>query len=104
MDKLNIFSHLPEFPQKEEIVEKIFEGAVTIERIVSTGQSTPKDFYYEQEKSEFVILLSGSATLDLNDKIIELRQGDYLNIPAMTKHRVLKTDAQTHTVWLAIHY
>ena len=104
MNKLNIFSHLPEFPQKEEIVEKIFEGDVTIERIVSTGQSSPKDFYYEQEKSEFVILLSGSATLELNDKIIELHSGDYLNIPALTKHRVIETDPQAHTVWLAIHY
>ncbi len=104
MNKVNIFSHLPEFPQKDELLEKIIDCDITIERIVSTGQSSPDDYFYCQETNEFVILLSGSATLDLNDKIIELHPGDYLSIPALTKHRVLKTDPLAHTVWLAVHY
>lgn len=100
----NIFSNLPVFPKKDELIEQIIGGDVVIERIVSTGQSSPPDFYYEQEKNEFVILLKGAATLEIEGRIIDLLPGDYLNIPAMTRHRVIKTDTGTHTIWLAVHY
>jgi cupin 2 domain-containing protein len=33
-----------------------------------------------------------------------LKPGDYVHIPAHTKHRVLWTDALEPTIWLAVHY
>ncbi len=35
---------------------------------------------------------------------VELRRGSYLNLPAHAKHRVVWSDPNEKTVWLAIHY
>lgn len=79
---------------------------VRIERIISTGQSSPPDFWYCQPQSEWVMLLQGSAGLRLEHEPDErvLQAGDFMNIPAYCKHRVEWTDAKETTIWLAIHY
>lgn len=103
--KQNLFANIPdEIP--EEIFETIAENKnVKIERIVSHGQSSPKDFWYDQEENEWVILLKGNAKLQFEDeKIIELLPGDYINIPAHTKHRVEWTDPEIKTIWLTVFY
>ncbi len=101
----NIFDELPEFPQKEEIFESIVDSEnCKIERIISTGQSSAPDFWYEQDENEFVLLLSGSAVLEFEDHQVQLSKGDYLVIPAGIKHRVKNTDANEHTIWLAVFY
>jgi len=101
----NIFNSLPVLPHTEEIVEILAENKnVRIERIISTGQSSPPEFWYEQEENEFVLLLSGEAELEFEDKIISMKSGDYLIIPAKQKHRVKSTSNNTHSVWLAIFY
>ena len=33
-----------------------------------------------------------------------MEEGDYINIPAHTKHRVEKTDSKKETVWLTVFY
>ena len=35
---------------------------------------------------------------------MELKPGDYVNIPAHRRHRVEWTDPTTPTIWLAVHY
>jgi hypothetical protein len=35
---------------------------------------------------------------------VEMRTGDFLNIPAHQKHRVEWTAPNERTIWLAIHY
>ena len=76
-----------------------------IERIVSTGQASPPDFWYDQPDDEFVVLLTGAARLrfQLGDIILELKPGDWVEIPAHTRHRVDWTQHHPPTVWLAIH-
>jgi cupin 2 domain-containing protein len=45
---VNIFE-LPEINEDKEISDVLFPGAnLTIERIVSTGQSSPEGFWYDQ--------------------------------------------------------
>jgi len=91
----------------EELVEVLQTGdGVKIERIVSRGHASPKGFWYDQESHEWVLLLKGGATLLFEGKQnpIVLGPGDYLNIPAHTRHRVEWTDPKQETVWLAIHY
>jgi cupin 2 domain-containing protein len=101
----NIYSDLPEFPQKDEIFKILSENEVVkIERIVSTGQTTATGVWYEQEWNEFVILLRGNAIISFDDEEIKLYPGDYIDIPAGKRHRVEETDWNGHTVWLAIHY
>lgn len=101
----NIFQNIPG-KLKEEFFEDIISNKdFRLERIVSEGHSSPNDFWYDQDKNEFVLLISGSAVLVYNDgqKFI-LNEGDYLIIPAHQKHRVEKTDGSKKTYWLALHY
>jgi cupin 2 domain-containing protein len=93
---------------REEIIEKLLENKnITIERIISTGQKSPDDFWYNQEKDEWVFLLKGSAILKFKDsqylKQVELKPGDYLLIPAHCEHRVEWTSQSETSYWLAIY-
>ena len=40
---------------------------VRVERIVSTGQSSPENFWYDQAEDEWVSLLQGTAALQWED-------------------------------------
>jgi len=93
-------------PSKErEIFETIFKDQkIKIERIVSCGQSSPVDFWYDQDENEFVLLLEGEAKIEFEKDIHFLRKGDYMLIPAHTKHRVAFTAKNKTTVWLAIFW
>jgi cupin 2 domain-containing protein len=102
----NIFSDIPD-SLPDELVEIIAENdTVRIERIVSRGHTSPDDFWYDQEHTEFVLLVSGEATLRIEDRDdpIRLKTGDYLVIPAHRKHRVEWTSPDEDTVWLAVLY
>lgn len=77
---------------------------VRIERIVSTGQSTPPGTWYDQPDDEWVALLAGSAMLRWGDgSLVELAPGDWLLIPAHARHRVEATSVDPPCVWLAVH-
>ncbi len=91
----------------DEIFETLLQtDDCRLERIFSTGQSTPPGQWYDQNDDEWVILLSGSAGLLFEGKedVCVMRPGDYLLIPAHTRHRVEWTDAGKETVWLAAHF
>ena len=93
--------------RSEEIVETLLEtGNFKLERIVSTGQSTPEGQWYDQGRDEWVVLLSGGAGLSFEgeDEVKILRPGDYLFISAHRRHRVEWTDRRVPTVWLALHH
>ena len=101
----NIFAQIPErFP--EELFECILkQDNIVIERIVSNGHISPVGQWYDQTRDEWVILLQGKATLlfEKDNNLISLTPGDYLLIPAHTRHRVEWTQPDFNTVWLAIH-
>jgi len=100
---------LPSSPQPDELFTTLAAlPGLRIERIVSTGQSSPDNFWYDQEWDEFVLLVAGAATLQVeggSDRL--LSPGDWVLLPAHTRHRVAATAATTATggptVWLAIH-
>jgi cupin 2 domain-containing protein len=77
---------------------------VRIERIVSHGHASPADFWYDQPQHEWVIVLKGAARLQFEDAMVEMRPGDYINIPACKKHRVDWTTPDEPTVWLGVRY
>ena len=81
-------------------------GSFKLERIVSSGQATPPGEWFDQDRDEWVALLSGSAGLlfEGEDHPRPLRPGDYLLIPAHVRHRVEWTEPGTETVWLALHF
>lgn len=101
----NIFESAPGKLDKEFIEELVNNNSFKLERIISDGHSSPEDFWYDQDKNEFVLLISGKAKLEFeNDGFIELNAGDYLIIPARKKHRVVWTDPDQKTFWLILHY
>jgi cupin 2 domain-containing protein len=94
-------------PSVAEVFHTLLAGnRFELERIVSTGQSTPAGEWYDQDHDEWVLLLSGEARLlfEGQPSACELRPGDYVNIPAHARHRVEWTDPVAETVWLALHY
>ena len=104
MKKYNLFTHI-EVNKKEEIFFEIFKNeTIKIEKIVSNGQKSPDNFWYEQKESEFILLLEGFAILEFENKQIELKKGDCLNIEAFQKHRVKFTSLEEPTVWFAVFY
>lgn len=78
---------------------------VRIERIVSTGQASSPGFWYDQDWTEWVVVLSGSAGVRIAGEATAriLAPGQYLEIPPHVRHRVDWTDADEPTVWLAVH-
>jgi cupin 2 domain-containing protein len=103
----NLFSELPVSPILDEITQVLLqEKSIKIERIISSGQSSPDGFWYDQPQNEWVLLLRGAAKISLEDNSIplELNEGDFLYIPAHQKHRIETTARDEITVWLAIFF
>jgi cupin 2 domain-containing protein len=105
MRRGNLLGRLPPLQAVEQVDQLIDGPTVRIERIVSTGQASPLGFWYDQADDEFVVLLSGAARLrfEADDLSLDLKPGDWVEIPAHTRHRVDWTQADPPTVWLAIH-
>ena len=107
MKTKNIF-HITknELSNTTEFFEKLHEsGDILIERIISTGQVTPKDIWLSQNRNEWVVLLQGNAKLEFEGSdCIEINQGDYIYIPVLKKHRVIYTSTTPPCIWLAVHF
>ena len=95
MECQNIFGALPESSDHEVFSRLLAGSQFRLERIVSTGQATPVGQWYDQDTDEWIVLLSGAAKLRFEDgdRLVELKPGDYLNIPAHCRHRVEWTHA-----------
>ncbi len=105
---MNIFENVLIDKENEEFRDILKSKNLRIERIVSNGQNSPNDFWYDQDENEFVLLLQGHAILEIekeNNIIeLELKKGDYINIEANVKHRVKYTSLNETTIWLAVFY
>ena len=102
----NLFADLPAAPKDEVVTTLLSRPALRIERIVSSGQSSPPGFWYDQPENEWVLVLAGSAGLLFEDEAEPrvLRAGNAVDIPAHRRHRVEWTDTHEITIWLAVHY
>ena len=103
----NLLETLPGSPQTEELFEALVRtSGVLVERIVSTGQVTPEGEWYDQERDEWVMVLSGAARLRMDGEREdrELAAGDWIHLPAHCRHRVAWTDDRPCTIWLAVHF
>ena len=102
--RANLFADLPRQLPEELITTVLEADRCRIERIVSHGHASPPGFWYDQDQHEWVLVLRGAARLRFEDGIVAMRPGDYVNIPAHTKHRVEWTTPDEPTVWQAVHY
>jgi len=101
----NIFSAIPEQLPEEFLTCLLRREDVLIERIVSKGHVTAEGQWYDQSWDEWVILLQGQASLryENSEQLIQLDVGDYILIPAHTRHRVEWTPQDIKSIWLAVH-
>ena len=106
--KRNLFENIPDELPEELITVLAESDGVKIERIVSDGHASPEGFWCDQEQSEWVLLVAGSATLsiekDTGIEQVELKSGDHLLIPAHQRHRVESTSKTKKTIWLTAFF
>ncbi|WP_105168040.1 cupin domain-containing protein [Pseudoalteromonas sp. T1lg23B] len=101
----NLLANLPQDTNQEHFEDLLSAKHLRIERIVSYGQTSPDSFWYDQDEHEWVMVLAGCGTVEFIDgEKHVLKCGDFLNIPAHTKHRVSHTAPSEATVWLAVFY
>ena len=60
----------------------------------------PEAVEYDADVDEWVVVLAGSATLVVEGERLELRVGDWVLLPAGTRHTLARTEPGTH--WLAV--
>ena len=105
MEVKNFFNNLPDASNAEQFETLLENKSFKLERIVSLGQATPEGEWVDQDRDEWVMLLKGRAGLLFEgETVIELKEGDYVKIPAHHRHRVEWTDGESETVWLALHF
>ena len=101
---MNLFSLPAPLPESETENILYQTSGLRITRIISTGQCSPPDFWYDQEEDEWLTLLQGKAMLEYdNGTYRELRPGDTLLIPRHVRHRVAGTSAQPPCIWLCVY-
>ena len=91
----------------EERVDRLIEGSGwRLERIHSCLASSPEGFWYDQAETEWVMVLRGSAQLQFADeqRPRDLCVGDSLLISPHRRHRVVTTDPDPGTLWLALFW
>ena len=92
--------HPDDAPDVGELSEQIVSiGGVTVEQILSGLLSGPVS--YDQDHDEWVVVLTGSARLEVDGEALVLQSGDWVLIPARIPHRLIETRLGTN--WLAIH-
>lgn len=101
----NIFQSLPTKTNLEEFHDLLVAPNVRIERIISPAGCKTSEEWYDQKENEWVMVLQGKGVIIFEDtKIVTMKAGDHLLIPAHQKHRVIKTDEHEDTIWLAVFH
>lgn len=99
----NLLDDRPGDLTQEVFTELIRHGTLRIERIVSNGHVSPDGSWYDQDEHEWVLLLAGEAEIEFAEgERVRLTQGDALNLPAQTRHRVTFTSCPA--IWVAVFY
>ncbi|AOV16444.1 cupin [Acidihalobacter aeolianus] len=105
MDRGSLLEGIPPTGIAETVERLAGNQPFRIERIISHGHRSPEQGWYDQAQSEWVAVISGAATLEFEDgETLHMQPGDWVDIPAHTRHRVTWTDPDADTVWLAVHY
>ena len=102
-------SAAPELPSKfKDSLANILETkefVVNFATSITRKQMNLSSLDASKDQDEFVMLLQGAAIISYidSDEDTQLGKGDYLLIPAHTRHRVTWTDPNQPTIWLAVY-
>jgi hypothetical protein len=101
----NIFEHILSEALDEEFTNLLAAEGLRIERIISTGQASPPDFWYDHAWSEWVLVLSGGPAMLLPavqnsapNLIITLIVAVYGRVSNSVLLRVVRPQAPTYWV------
>ena len=99
---MNIYE-MPPLPLNEEVTTILTENEnIRIERIISAGQTSD---WYDQNETEFVVLLEGNAVIEYEKGMtVTISRGDTLLIKPHEHHRVSSTSTNPPCVWLCMFY
>lgn len=97
----NLLTDLPEGAREEQSRTLAGNRHARLLRIVSPPQFKSGPFL--QQEDEWVMVLQGEGTLELEGQQHRLGPGDSLLIPAGTPHRVTDTSGEPLCIWLALH-
>jgi len=91
-------------PAETETFQTLLDlPGIRLEQIVSNGQASAEGFWYDQKEPEWVMLVRGEAMLRFDPGgDTQLKTGDFLLIPANTRHRVESVSADA--IWLALRF
>lgn len=91
--------------ESEHVESLLTTPSFRLERIVSRGHTSPPGFWYDQDEHEWVCLVSGAATLEVEggEPVVLLPGATHL-LPSRTRHRVAHTSLTEPTVWLALFF
>lgn len=97
----DLLSDIPANLRGEHLEDLLSRPGLTLQRIIS-----PPGFrsqHYRQSEDEWVLLLQGEATLNLDGQEIDMHPGESLLITAGTPHQVLTTSAKPLCIWITLH-
>ncbi|MGK7920283.1 MAG: cupin [Trichodesmium sp.] len=87
-------------------MEEIFNNLLSHKNVKINKIISPPNFCSEeliQDEDEWVILLQGSAILEIQGTRTKLVKDSHIFIPGKTPHKIISTDSNLETIWLAIH-
>jgi cupin 2 domain-containing protein len=85
----------------QEIEKVLFENnQIKIKEIQSLGVASAPNFFYKQQDDEYVLIKKGIATLEIEGKLVDLKEGDHLLIKKNISHRVNFTSQDC--IWYCI--
>lgn len=96
---VQFFDAQPADPGSERVDVLLEQSGLIIERITSSGTQPAQA--YDQPQAEWVMLLRGNAELRVDGQLTSLRAGDFIYLPARTRHELLSTSE--NALWLAVH-
>jgi cupin 2 domain-containing protein len=94
-NRVNLFQDLPGHLDQELVETLQAHDSFRIERIVSRGHISPREFWYDQEEHEWVTVLTGKAQLQIEgeEALVTLCPGDTYDL--INLRRLLEI-SQTH--------
>lgn len=99
MSIANLFADAAAPAEGERFETLLDHKNLVVERIISSAAITPSE--YVQPQDEWVVLLRGDATMEVDGEVVELQSGAYLFLPAGTPHTVRRVSEGA--LWLAVH-
>lgn len=84
IDKVNLKD---KFSQFNDFWNPRIVGELNGQQVKLAKFSGPFAWHHHEHEDEFFLVVKGSFKMELRDKVVELREGDFMIVPRGTEHR-----------------